>query len=115
MLAMGKKALHNKWIYQVNDDHDVSKKYKAWLVVKGFQQKEGVYYTEIFALVMKLNIIRFVLSIVAIEELYLEQLDAKTVFLHGDLDEEIYMHQPEGFLEERKKIWCANKRRACVV
>ena len=52
---------------------------------------------------MKLNIIRFVLSIVAIEELYLEQLDAKTVFLHGDLDEEIYMDQPEGFLEERKR------------
>jgi len=52
---------------------------------------------------VKLNTIRSVLSIVANEELYLEQLDVKTVFLHADLDEEIYMHQPEGFSEEGKK------------
>ena len=52
---------------------------------------------------MKLNTIRSVLSIVAVEDLYLEQLDVKTAFLHGDLDEEIYMHQPEGFSERGKK------------
>ncbi|WVZ00646.1 hypothetical protein V8G54_026715 [Vigna mungo] len=102
-LPIGKKTLHNKWVYRVKEDHDGSKRYKARLVVKGFQQKEGVDYTEIFALVVKLNTIKSVLSIVASEGLYLEQLDVKTAFLHGDLDEEIYMHQPEGFLEERKK------------
>ncbi|WVY99473.1 hypothetical protein V8G54_015558 [Vigna mungo] len=102
-LPVGKKALHNKWVYRVKEDHDGSKRYKARLVVKGFQQKEGVDYTEIFAPVVKLNTIRSVLSIVASEGLYLEQLDVKTAFLHGDLDEEIYMHQPEGFLEERKR------------
>ncbi|WVZ02641.1 hypothetical protein V8G54_023447 [Vigna mungo] len=48
-LPVGKKALHNKWVYRVKEDHDGSKRYKARLVVKGFQQKEGVYYTEIFA------------------------------------------------------------------
>ena len=52
---------------------------------------------------MKLNTIISVLSIVAIEDLHLEQLDVKTAFLHGDLDEEIYMHQPEGFSEKGKK------------
>lgn len=52
---------------------------------------------------MKLNTIRLVLSIVASENLHLEQLDVKTAFLHGDLDEEIYMHQPEGFSENGKK------------
>ena len=52
---------------------------------------------------MKLNTIRFVLRIVASEELYLEQLDVKIVFLHRDLDEDIYMHRPEGFLDEGKK------------
>ncbi|WVZ04864.1 hypothetical protein V8G54_018210 [Vigna mungo] len=77
-------------------DHDGSKIYKARLVVKGFQQKEGVNYTEIFAPVVHLNTIRYVLSIVASEGLYLEQLDVKIGFLHGDLDEEIYMHQPKG-------------------
>ncbi|WVY97343.1 hypothetical protein V8G54_029494 [Vigna mungo] len=102
-LPVGEKALHNKWVYRVKEDHDGSKRYQARLVVKGFQQKEGVDYTEIFAPVVKLNTIRSVLSIVASEGLYLEQLDVKTTFLHGDLDEEIYMHQPEGFLEERKR------------
>ena len=52
---------------------------------------------------VKLNTIRYVLSIVASENLYLEQLDVKTAFLHGDLNEEIYMHQPEGFSEEVKE------------
>ncbi|KAK2366240.1 putative mitochondrial protein [Trifolium repens] len=101
-LPMGKKALHNKWVYRVKEDHDGFKRYKARLVVKGFQQKEGVDYTEIFAPVVKLNTIRSVLSIVASGELYLEQLDVKTAFLHGDLNEEIYMHQPEGFSEKGK-------------
>lgn len=48
---------------------------------------------------MKLNTIRIVLSIVAIEDLHLEQLDVKTAFFHGDLEEEIYMHQPHGYEE----------------
>ena len=52
---------------------------------------------------MKLNTIITVLSIVASEDLRLEQLDVKTAFLHGDLDEEIYMHQPKGFSEKRKE------------
>ncbi|CAJ2645710.1 unnamed protein product [Trifolium pratense] len=102
-LPMGKKALHNKWVYRVKEEHDGSKRYKARLVVKGFQQKEGIDYNEIFAPVVKHNTIRSVLSIVASEDLYLEQLDVKTAFLHGDLVEEIYMHQPEGFLEEGKE------------
>uniref|UniRef100_A0A803Q806 Integrase catalytic domain-containing protein n=1 Tax=Cannabis sativa TaxID=3483 RepID=A0A803Q806_CANSA len=67
------------------------------------KKKEGVDYIEIFALVVKLNTIRSVLSIVAIENLHLEQLDVKTSFLHGELDEEIYMHQPEGFSKNGKK------------
>jgi hypothetical protein len=52
---------------------------------------------------VKLNIIRSVLSIVAAKELHLEQLDVKTAFLHGDLEEEIYMQQPEGFSVKGKE------------
>lgn len=79
-------------MYRLKEDYDGSKRYKALLMVKGFQQKEEVDYIEIFAPIVKLNSIRTVLSITVIEELFLEQLDVKTTFLHGDLDEEIYMH-----------------------
>jgi hypothetical protein len=106
-LPVGKKALHNKWVYRVKEEHNGSKRHKARLVVKGFQQKEGIDYTDIFSPVVKLNTIRSVLSIVAAEGLHLEQLDVKTAFLHGDLDEEIYMQQPEGFsVKEKEKLVC---------
>ena len=103
ILPVGKKELHNKWVYQVKEEHDGSKRYKAQLIVKGFQLKEGVNYIEIFAPIVKLNTIKSVFRIIAIEELYPEQLYVNTAFLHGDLDKEIYMHQPEDFLEEKKK------------
>ncbi|KAK0573601.1 hypothetical protein LWI29_010645 [Acer saccharum] len=99
-LPEGKKALQNKWVFRIKEEHDGSKRYKARLVVKGFQQKEGIDYTDIFSPVVKLTTIRLVLSIVAAKGLYLEQLDVKTAFLHGDLEEEIYMQQPEGFAEK---------------
>jgi ATP-binding cassette subfamily B (MDR/TAP) protein 1 len=107
-LLEGKKALQNKWVFRIKKEHDGSKRYKAKLVVKGFQQKEGIDYTEIFSLVVKLTTIRLVLSIVATKALYLEQLDVKTAFLHGDLEEEIYMQQPKGFAEkgnEQMVVW----------
>nr|XP_016510979.1 PREDICTED: putative receptor-like protein kinase At3g47110 [Nicotiana tabacum] len=96
-LPKGKKSLQNKWVYRVKEEHDGKKRYKARLVVKGFQQKEGIDYTEIFSHVVKLTTIRLVLSIVAAENLHLEQLDVKTAFLHGDLEEDIHMKKPEGF------------------
>ncbi|GJT66420.1 retrovirus-related pol polyprotein from transposon TNT 1-94, partial [Tanacetum coccineum] len=82
---------------------DINKRYKARLVVKGFQQKRGVEYNEIFSLVMKMTTIRLVLSIVASEDLHLEKLDVKTTFLHSDLDEDIYMTQPMGFQSAGKE------------
>ncbi|GJV61237.1 retrovirus-related pol polyprotein from transposon TNT 1-94 [Tanacetum coccineum] len=93
----GKKASQSKWVFRVKEEQDGKKRYKARLVVKGFQPKQGVDYHEIFSQVVKMTTIRLVLSIVATENLYLEQLDVKTTFLHDDLDEYIYMTQPEGF------------------
>ncbi|RVX02202.1 Retrovirus-related Pol polyprotein from transposon TNT 1-94 [Vitis vinifera] len=97
-LPVGKKALHNKWVYRIKNEHNGSKRYKARLVVKGFQQKKGIDYTEIFSPVVKMSTIRLVLGMVAAENLHLEQLDVKTAFLHGDLEEDLYMIQPEGFI-----------------
>ena len=97
-LPIGKKVLHNKWVYRIKNEHDGSKHYKARLVVKGFKQKEGIDYLEIFSPVMKISTIRLVLGMVAVENLHLKQLDVKTTFLHGDFEEDLYIIQPEGFI-----------------
>ncbi|RDX60286.1 hypothetical protein CR513_61582, partial [Mucuna pruriens] len=72
-------------------------RYKARLVVKGFRQRKGVDFNEIFSPVVKMSSIRIVLSLAATFDLEVEQMDVKTTFLHGDLEEEIYMKQPDGF------------------
>ena len=63
---------------------------------------EGINYHEMFSPVVKLVSIRIVLVLVALLDFDFEQLDFKTTFLHGDLDEEIYMEQPEGFVQHHK-------------
>ena len=83
-MPVGKKALHNKWVYKIKNEHDGSKRYKTRLVVKGFQQKKGIDYSEIFSPIVKISTIRLVLKMVATENLHLEQLDVKMAFLHGD-------------------------------
>ncbi|KAK1417487.1 hypothetical protein QVD17_26616 [Tagetes erecta] len=110
-LPPGKRVLQNKWTYRIKEDHKGCKRYKARLVAKGFQQKKGVDYNEIFSPVVKMTTIRLILSIVAAEGLHLEQLDVKTAFLHGNLDEEIYMAQPEGFqVAGKENLVCKLKR-----
>jgi len=66
------------------------------LVTKDYAQREGINYNEIFSHVVKHSSIRILLALVAQYELELDQLDIKTVFLYGDLEEEIYMSQPIG-------------------
>ncbi|KAL2243395.1 UNVERIFIED_CONTAM: Retrovirus-related Pol polyprotein from transposon TNT 1-94 [Sesamum indicum] len=97
-LPKEKKALQNRWVYRVKKESDGKKRYKARLVVKGFQQRYGIDFTDVFTPVVKLTTIRLVLSMVAAENLELQQMDVKTAFLHGDLEEEIYMVQPEGYI-----------------
>ena len=70
-------------------------KYKAKLVAKGFRQEYGVDFDEIFSPVVKMTTLRFMLGVVAADNLELIQLDVKTTVLHGDLQEEIYMEQPK--------------------
>ena len=102
-LLKGKRALRNNWVYKLKPgDGGNPPRYKARIVVKGFQQKKGVDSDEIFAPVVKMTSIRTVLSIAASMNLEVEQLDVKTTFLHGDLEEEIYM-QPEGFVKNGKE------------
>jgi len=80
-------------------------------VVKGFAQKHGIDFDEIFSPVVKITSIRNVLGIVATKYLHLEQLDVKTAFLHGDLEEELYMQQPEGYeVKGKEEMVCKLKK-----
>ena len=106
-LPPNRKALKNRWIYRLKDEGKNQKRYKARLVVKGFDQKKGIDFNEIFSPVVKMTTIRAILGLVAAHDLELEQLDVKTTFLHGDLNEEIYMMQPEGFIKHGKEnLYC---------
>jgi hypothetical protein len=71
--------------------------------VKGFGQRKGVDFNEIFSLVVKMTSIRVVLGLATSLNLEVEQMDVKTTFLHGDLEEKIYMEQPKWFLVKGKK------------
>jgi hypothetical protein len=103
-LPKDRKIVGCKWVFKLKRGvDDKIERYKARLVAKGYSQKEGIDFHEIFSPVVKLVSIRVVLALVALLDLELEQLDVKTTFLHGDLDEEIYMEQPEGFVQDRRK------------
>ena len=88
----------NKWVFRIKTEPDGKRRFKAGLVVKGYSQRKDIDYAEIFSPDLKLTSIRILLSIVASENLHLEQMDVKTTFLHGDLNKEIYIQQPEGFV-----------------
>ena len=97
-LPPGCKPLSSKWIFKRKMKVDGSiDKYKARLVIKGYRQTEGLDYFDTYSPVTRINSIRMVLAIAALRNLEIHQMDVKTAFLNGDLDEEIYMEQPEGF------------------
>ena len=97
-----KKIVGCKWIFKYKEGIPGVEppRFKARLVAKGFTQIEGIDYNEIFSPVVKHVSIRLLLSMVVNCDMELEQLDVKTTFLHGTLDEEIYMSQPEGFIRK---------------
>jgi ATP-binding cassette subfamily B (MDR/TAP) protein 1 len=110
-LPKGKRALKNKWVFRLKiDEHCSRPRYKAKLVMKGFGQKKGIDFKEIFSPMVKMSSIRFVLGLVASLNLEVEQIDVKIAFLHGDLDKEIYMEQPEGFEAKSKQLVCKLKK-----
>lgn len=99
-LPKGEKAIGSRWLYKLKPGIPgvEDPRHKARLVAKGYSQREGVDYQEIFAPVVKHVSIRLMLSIVVDKDLELEKLDVKTTFLHGKIDEDIYMDQPEGYV-----------------
>ncbi|GJR63951.1 retrotransposon protein, putative, ty1-copia subclass [Tanacetum coccineum] len=99
-LPLGYKTVGSKWIFKKKTDmDDIIHIYKACLVAKGYTQLYGVDYEEKFSPVADIRAIRILISIAAYYDYEIWQMDVKTAFLNGYLDEDIYMVQPEGFVD----------------
>ena len=96
-----RQAIENKWTFKkTNTDGNVTV-YKARLVAKGFRQVQGVDYDETFSPIAMLKSVRIMLAIAAFYDYEIWQMDVKTAFLNGFLEEELYMMQPEGFIDPK--------------
>ncbi|GKB62086.1 zinc finger, CCHC-type containing protein [Tanacetum coccineum] len=98
-LPLGYKPLGCKWIFKRKLKVDGTiKKFKARLVIQGFKQKSWIYYFDTYAPMARISAIRLLIAMASIQNLIIHQMDVKTTFLNGDLDEEVYMNQPQGFI-----------------
>jgi len=109
----GKSVVSSKWIYKIK--HAVAggiEKYKARFMARGFSQKEGIDYDETFAPVARYTSIRTIISLAAVLGWKLHQMDVKTTFLNGQVEEEVCIEQPDGFVVQRKESPVCKLRKA---
>ncbi|GJW88831.1 ribonuclease H-like domain, reverse transcriptase, RNA-dependent DNA polymerase [Tanacetum coccineum] len=100
-LPTGHKAIGLKWVFKTKKDANGNIiKHKARLVAKGYIQEHGIDFEEVFAPVARMETIRLLLAIAANNKWEVHHLDVKSAFLHGDLKEEVYVTQPEGFTKK---------------
>lgn len=108
-----KSVVTSKWIYEIKYVTNGSiDKFKGRFVARGFSQKEGIDYTETFSPVARYSTIRSIISLASTIGWKLHQMDVKTAFLNGVVEEEVYMEQPEGFVihdreshSEESSLW----------
>ncbi|GJU30566.1 ribonuclease H-like domain-containing protein [Tanacetum coccineum] len=101
-LPYEKKAIRTKWVYKnKKDERGVVVRNKARLVVQGYRQEEGMDYDEVFAPVARIEAIRIFLAFASYMGFIVYQMDVKSAFLYGTIDEEVYVSQPPGFIDPK--------------
>jgi len=101
----GRNIVKTKWVFKTKLKGDGSQdKLKARLVAKGYSQRFGEDYTETFSPVIRYETVRVMLAIAAAKDMEMIQFDVATAFLNGELKEEVFMEQPQGFLKEKDKV-----------
>jgi transposase InsO family protein len=107
----GTNVIPSKWVFKIKRDASGNlERFKARLVVKGFHQREGIDYTEVFAPTAKYAAFRAFIGVTTVKDLELKHLDIKTAFLNGILEEEVWMQQPEGYIQGGPHLACKLKR-----
>jgi Reverse transcriptase (RNA-dependent DNA polymerase) len=106
-LPPGQKTIKFKWVFK----HKADGCFHAWLVAKGFTQIQGINYDETFSPVAHFKSLRLLLALAVLEDWKIHQMDIKLAFLNSLLDEEIYMEQPEGFIDQAQsdKVYLLKK------
>jgi hypothetical protein len=107
-----KDVVSSKWVLKIKHAIDGSiEKYKSRFVARGFSQKEGIDYEETFSLVVRYTSIRTIIALAAKMKWKLHQMDVKTTFINGVIEEEVYIEQPQRFeVEDRKTHVCKLKK-----
>lgn len=109
-LPEGRKALPTRWVFKLKRDSvGRVQVHRARLAVKGFHQKPGIDYEEVFAPVSRHATFRTMVSIVCQEDMEMHQMDVRTAFLNAQLDEEVYVKIPEGAGDTANYVWKLNK------
>ena len=98
-LPPGRHEISSKWVFKTKVNADGSLRYKVRLVVRGFEQREGLDYQETFAPVAKFPTLRVLLALAAHFDWEIHHMDVKTAFLHPKLKESVYMTPPKGYGE----------------
>ena len=112
-LPKDRKAVGSKWVFKLKTDSNGSvERHKARLVAQGFAQKHGLDYDETFSPVIRFESLQTVIALAVQNDLKLNQMDVTTAFLNGELDEEVYTHQPEGYVTEgQEHLVCKQKQK----
>jgi hypothetical protein len=107
-----KYVVSSRWLFKIKHVVDGSiEKYKERFVTRGFSQKEGIDYEETFSLVVRKTSIRTIIALAAKIKWKLHQMDVKTTFLNGVIEEEVYIEKPQGFeVEDKKSHVCRLKK-----